>query len=187
MRIIVLAMIGAAVVACGAEMEGASAPGADTRPDAVPQAPAPSSAPKDAEEAEPGISLSAKVGGRTLETRHEGECKHAAQAYIYGTRSAMWMVTARRAGEIQQMRLTAWRPQAGGADQLNLRLRLSSGGEYDIDTVTGDGSVAGSAKVTVEPRGEGGRLVVDGRTADGTPLHLTIDCARFAGIEAEGG
>ena len=132
------------------------------------------------------ITLSVSVDGQTHQASGNGECKHADPAAIYGAPSSMWMVGFRGNGDIEQFRLTVWRPKSGGTDQLSLTLRTAAG-TRDIDTVTGDGETVGSGTATIAPSGEGGRIEVNGRAADGTAIRAAIDCARFTGVESVGG
>lgn len=177
-------------VGCGGTDEGRSAEPATENTEApAATAPAAPRAARSASAAAAGdvpMNLSVSVGGQTHGASGSGECRHADPASIYDMPSSMWTVRFRGAGPIERLHLTVWRPKSGGPDQLGLRLRTASG-EHEIDTVAGDGETAGSAAVTIEPDGKGGRLAVEGRDADGVPIRATIDCARFDGVEAVGG
>lgn len=143
--------------------------------------------------AEPGaaagdasVTLSITVGGQTHAASGAGECRHADPASIYDMPSSMWTARYRGEGPVERLHLTVWRPKSGEPDQIGLRLRTASG-EHEIDTVAGDGETSGSATVTIEPDGEGGRLAVEGRDADGVPIRAVVECARFGGVDAVGG
>lgn len=132
------------------------------------------------------MTLSVAVGVQTHAASGTGECRHADPASIYDMPSSMWTVRFRGGGPIERLHLTVWRPKSGGPDQLGLRVQTVSG-EHEIDTVAGDGETSGSATATIEPDGQGGRMEVEGRDADGVPIRATIDCARFDGVESVGG
>jgi hypothetical protein len=66
-------------------------------------------------------------------------------------------------------------------------LHLRSGEiDHEVATVKG-GTLKGSGTASVRPAGSGGILNVSGTDADGHPLELTVECARFDEVVAEGG
>jgi hypothetical protein len=81
--------------------------------------------------------------------------------------------------------LTLWQLRDGSPDQLSLALDTGHD-SYTISTVQGSKTVGkGSATVTVT--GSGGRFAVKGQDAHGGPIQMTVGCAAFSEIEAEGG
>lgn len=131
------------------------------------------------------IELVATIDGERYSASGSGECKHAPQASIYGVPSAMWLAQYFGQGAVRTVALTLWRPQSGGDDQLSLSLTTTEGTSR-ISTVQG-GELVGSARAQLELDGAGGRLRVDGRDADGTPVTLDLHCSRFTALEAVGG
>lgn len=177
-------------VGCGGTDEGRSAEPATENTEApAATAPAAPRAARSASAAAAGdvpMTLSASIGGESLRGEGNGECRHDPRASIYDVPSSMWMVRFRGDGPIERLHLTVWRPESGDTAQLGMRLQTALG-SHEIDTVTGDGETVGSGTVVVEPDGQGGRIRVEGRGADGVPIRATIDCARFDGVEAVGG
>lgn len=132
------------------------------------------------------IVIAADIDGDERRARGNGSCSHAEQAYIRGVPSQMWQVQYRGGdGEISHLNLTIWRPEGGGVDQVSFSAQTESG-SHRIDTVVGS-DVTGSGAVMLRPDGEGIRVTLDGRDADGRPVRLTISCARVTPAIAEGG
>jgi hypothetical protein len=128
--------------------------------------------------------MSVTVAGKTQELRGTGRCGHEPQASIYGTRAALWLIEYHNAES--RISLSYWRPKATGAeDQFQLSVTRGSG-SHVISTVK-RGSPTGSGRSTFRPTATGGRFEVSGKAGDGAPLQVTIECARFGGITAEGG
>lgn len=133
------------------------------------------------------LTLSGSIGGKAYQASGPGTCKHAPDASIYDLPAALWMIEFAnpRGPDIRQLNLTLWKPKDGSPDQVSLSLetarsthRISSGGKTQP---------AGSATVTLSPRGSGGSLELKGKDADGRKIELTINCPAFTGVEAEGG
>jgi hypothetical protein len=130
------------------------------------------------------VKMSVTVAGKTQELRGTGRCGHEPQASIYGTRAALWLIEYHNAES--RISLSYWRPKATGAeDQFQLSVTRGSG-SHVISTVK-RGSPTGSGRSTFRPTATGGRFEVSGKAGDGAPLQVTIECARFGGITAEGG
>ena len=130
------------------------------------------------------MKLTLVAGGRTQTLRGTGRCGHEPHAYIYGPAAALW--SAQVADPAQQVTLSYWRLAAAGAGaQFTLSVR-SGRTQHLINTVQGS-APAGSGRVTLRPTALGGRFDVQGTAADGTTLQVTIECARFGGMYAEGG
>lgn len=133
------------------------------------------------------VKVTLTVAGQTQTLRGTGECKHEAQASIYGRRALLWMAGYRgTAASGPQVSLTYWRPKdAGGPDEF--QLSVSRGRKtHRINTVRG-GTPAGSGQGSFRPTALGGRFEIRGTAQDGAALQATIECARFGGIVAEGG
>ncbi len=131
------------------------------------------------------MKVTLAVAGRTQTLRGTGDCGHEPNAYIYGRAAALWSIDYAAAGQ-PSVSLSFWRHKAAAAgDQFTLTVH-SGKTQHQINTVTGS-PPAGSGKATFRPTAQGGRFEIQGKAADGTPLQVTIECARFGGIYAEGG
>ena len=130
------------------------------------------------------VKMTVTVAGKTQELGGTGQCGHEPQASIYGTRAALWLIEYHNG--TSRISLSYWRPKATGAeDQFQLSVTRGSA-SHVISTVKG-GSPTGSGHSTFRPTAMGGRFEVSGKAGDGAPLQVTIECARFGGITAEGG
>lgn len=136
---------------------------------------------------EANLSITGKVGKKSLQASGSGSCRHAPEASIRGVSASLWMVQygGSEDGAVKQLNLTLWRPKDGGPDQLSLAMETKSG-DHRIETGT-EGEHKGEGAVTILPNGPGGRLELSGKDADGKRIQITIDCPAFAGVEAEGG
>lgn len=133
------------------------------------------------------VKVSLAVGGAERTGSAPGQCRHEANASIYGVRAALWSVqySAGAGAALRQLSLTVWRPAAGGDAQMTL-LATDKAGAHRIDTVKGSKAL-GSGTVSVQPQGAGARFDIDGRAADGATIRGTVSCPRLGGIEAVGG
>lgn len=129
------------------------------------------------------MKLTVGVAGRNETLRGTGECAHEPRAYLYGRPAAMWKVAY--AAAARHVTLSFWRPTAGGSEQFMLAVARGRT-QHLINTIKG-GTPAGSGRATFRPTALGGRFEIQGKAADGTPLQVTVECARFGGIYAEGG
>ena len=130
------------------------------------------------------VKMTVTVAGKTQELGGTGQCGHEPQASIYGTRAALWLIEYHNGAS--RISLSYWRPKATGAeDQFQLSVTRGSA-SHVISTVKG-GSPTGSGHSTFRPTAMGGRFEVSGKAGDVAPLQVTIECARFGGITAEGG
>jgi len=132
------------------------------------------------------ITVTARIGGKSLQGSGAGSCRHEADASIHDVSAALWMVQyAGQSGGIKQLNLTLWRPKDESPDQLSLSLETASG-SHRIETGGKEGN-NGEGSVTILPNGPGGRLEISGKEAGGKSVQIAIDCPAFEGIEAEGG
>jgi hypothetical protein len=181
------------LAACGrgdrpsAATSGSSTPAAGSAEPAPPEAPV-SATPSDRLPLRDPVQLSAaaEVDGAKYQFSGVGECQHTADASIYEVPASMWSARfSDEPGKLSYLNLTLWRPKAAPAVQVSLGL-TGSGETSEIATVKGS-PVRGSGAGRIEPKGEGGTLIVDGRDANGRAVHLTVDCSRFTEPVAEGG
>jgi hypothetical protein len=133
------------------------------------------------------VTISGRVGGKTLNASGVGRCKHAPEASIYDVPAALWMVeySTPDNGQLKQLNLTLWRPKNGGPDQISLAAETGSG-SHRVN-IGGRQKQEGSGTVKLSPSGAGGRFEFKGKDAAGTSLEVEISCPEFAGVEAEGG
>jgi hypothetical protein len=113
--------------------------------------------------------------------------RRAPLASFYDMRAKMWSVeyTTEEKTGITNLSLTAWRPLAGGADQMSLSLHVGSA-DHRIDTVKKSQNV-GSGTLTMTPKGEGGTFEINGKDEKGTPIKGTVQCATFSSPPAVAG
>ncbi len=134
------------------------------------------------------IQISGEIGNETVRASGPGECTHAEQAYIRGVPSKMWHVQYTGGDEddaVSHTSLAIWRPDGGGVDQVAFSMESRSE-SHRVNTVVGS-EPEGSGTVVLSTEGEGIRVALDGKDAEGTVLRLTILCARLTPATAEGG
>jgi hypothetical protein len=132
------------------------------------------------------LTATAAVDGHRYRFSGLGECQHTADASIYEVPASMWSARfTDEAGKFTYLNLTLWQPKATPAVQVSLGL-TGAGETSEIATVKGS-QIRGSGAGRIEPKGEGGALIVDGRDANGHAVHLTVNCSRFTEPVAEGG
>lgn len=130
------------------------------------------------------VKVTVTIAGKTQALRGTGQCRHEPQASIYTRPAALWLVEYD--GGESRVSLSYWRPKTAGAeDQFQLSV-TRAGATHVISTVKG-GTPAGSGRSTFRATAMGGRFDVNGKDGGGSPLQVTIECARFGGITAEGG
>ena len=140
-----------------------------------------------AAQAQPGpVDIALQVGATKYQFSGQGECKAASQASIYGLSAALYSVT--HSAGAQSLHLTLWQPKNGSPDMMTLTVSNASN-RYEVDTVKGGTKrdTKGSGKTTVEKSGTGGVFKVEAVAAKGEKISGTIKCARFSGVQAEGG
>ena len=123
----------------------------------------------------PSTSQSTGSGGFDRSRRGYGIC---------GTRAALWLIEYHNGAS--RISLSYWRPKATGAED-QFQLSVTRGSASHVISTVKSGSPTGSGRSTFRPTATGGRFEVSGKAGDGAPLQVTIECARFGGITAEGG
>ena len=133
------------------------------------------------------VTIAIAVGGKSYKASGEGECQYAAMASYYDMRAKMWSVEYSVEGKsgLTNLHLTAWRPLAGGADQMSLSLQIGST-DHRIDTVRKSENV-GSGTLTLKTKGEGGTFQIDGKDEKGRRIKGTVECATFSAPHAVAG
>jgi hypothetical protein len=131
------------------------------------------------------LTLSAKVAGRKATASGPGRCARETKASLYGKPAALYLLEYSGTGELRAAHLTLWRFEDGSPDQLRITVDVDKV-SHRISTLEG-GEREGGGTATLQAVGAGGRIVVQGRDAQGAPLEVTIECKSFQGIEAEGG
>jgi len=131
------------------------------------------------------VSIVARVGARVIPAEGTGECYTSSESTIYDVPATQWhaMFTGLKSSDLRDVNVTVWRPNAGGPDQVTLYLTLEEK-THRIATVTG-GELLGRATASARRQGDGGTLLVEGTTKDGTPIKLELSCNAFSEI-AEG-
>ncbi len=132
--------------------------------------------------AETHVSLVAKVGGRVIPAEGSGECYTSSESTIYDVPATQWHATFNgpKTSDLQNVNVTVWRPKAGGPDQVTLFLTMQSK-THRIATVTG-AELIGRAIASARIQGDGGTLLVEGTTREGTPVRLELSCSAFSEI-----
>lgn len=126
------------------------------------------------------------VGGRTQTLRGTGRCAHEPHAWIYGAPAALWRAEYRAAREGPRLSLSFWRLAESPAEpQFTLSLQENSA-HHRINTVSG-GTPEGSGRASFRPTATGGRFEISGKAQDGAGVEISIECARFGALHAEGG
>jgi hypothetical protein len=132
------------------------------------------------------VEIALQVGATKYQFSGNAECKAAPQASIYGISAALYSVTHSAGG--QSLHLTLWQPKNASPDMMTLTVSNGSN-RYEVDTVKGANKrdTKGSGKTTVEKSGAGGVFKLEAVAAKGEKISGTIKCARFSGVQAEGG
>ncbi len=139
-----------------------------------------------AKAAETGVAITLQAGGQPYRFEGNADCRHAPVASIYSVMAEMWSV--HQSEGQRSLSLTLWRPKIMSGDMVSLSV-AAGGKSYVVNTVKprGEGSVAGSAKVTLAPSGAGGTFTINAKTANGAAITGTIKCSAFPQLVAEGG
>jgi hypothetical protein len=131
------------------------------------------------------MKITVMVDGKTYRSRGMGECASSAAASIYDVPATLWHAIYESEAEPRRLNLTVWRPKSGGADMAGLSLQIGDA-THQIATVKG-GRLAGSGVAGVQPAGAGGVLTLTGKDDHGDAIELSVSCARFDEVVAEGG
>ncbi len=124
------------------------------------------------------------INGSTYQVNGPAECLHTPRGSIYEAPAAMWSVTLEGHGRLTRLNATMWQPTAGGAPQILLQA-VTTAGRADVATVT-RGKIMGTATGRAERKGDGGTLVIEGRTAAGQAIVMAVTCTGFAPPEDNG-
>jgi hypothetical protein len=133
------------------------------------------------------VFISITVAGKEYKVSGEGQCHYAPMASYYDMRAKMWSVQYTTEGKtgLTNLALTAWRPLAGGADQMSLSLHVGSA-DHRIDTVRKSENV-GSGTLTLKPKGQGGTFEINGKDEKGATIKGTVECVSFSSPPAVAG
>ncbi|MGH7579548.1 MAG: hypothetical protein ACREM9_05205 [Gemmatimonadales bacterium] len=129
------------------------------------------------------MTIVGSVAGHAFRASGTGECASSADASIFEVPAMLWHAVY--ADDGSQVNLTVWRPKAGGGDMVGLSLTVGET-PHRIATVKG-GELTGSGTAKVQPAGSGGTLTVTGSDEHGHAVELSVECARFDEVVAEGG
>jgi len=125
------------------------------------------------------VTISVTVAGKEYKASGQGQCHYAPMASFYDMRAKMWSVeySAEEKTGLSNLTLTAWRPLAGGADQMSLALHVGSA-DHRIDTVKKSQNV-GSGTLSLTPKGQGGTFEINGKDEKGVTIKGTVGCTPF--------
>ena len=133
------------------------------------------------------VTISLKVGGKSYKVSGEGTCHYQPMASYRDMRAKNWSVeynTEEKTG-LTSLHLSAWRPLAGGADQMSLYVGIGSD-RHQIGTLKGDEKV-GSGTLKLTPKGDGGTFEIDGKDGKGDSIKGTVECVSFSSPPAVAG
>jgi hypothetical protein len=135
---------------------------------------------------EVGVTITLQVAGQPFRFQGKAKCEYVPVASIENVVAEKW--TASLIEPNRSMGLTLWRPKNRSGDMFSLHVLLPAKG-YIIDTVRrgGEGSVAGSGKVTLKTSGAGGTFTIHATARDGAVITGTIQCSAFTDEMPEGG
>jgi hypothetical protein len=133
------------------------------------------------------VTIAIAIGGKSYKVSGEGKCHYAPVASYYDMRAKMWSVqyTSEKKTGLTNLALTAWRPLAGGADQMSLSVQVGSA-DHRIDTVKKSQNV-GSGTLTLKPKGQGGTFKIMGKDEKGATIKGTVECTTFSSPPAVAG
>jgi hypothetical protein len=130
------------------------------------------------------VKVTITLGGQTQTLRGTGACGHEPRAFIYGAEAALWSAEYIQGG--RHVQLSFWR-LGGAANSVQFNLFVKSGSTaHQISTVKGS-EPRGTGRAAFQPTAQGGRFEISGQAESGATLSVTIECARFGPIMAEGG
>jgi len=125
------------------------------------------------------VTISAKVDGKSYQASGPGSCKHFGQNPDFPT----WMAHYSNPEESALRLDLTYGRNKGSADRLSLTLGTGDASHELNSLIPGKGT----GTVTMKPAGPGGRFEVKGKNAKGAKIEVSIACATFQQIEAEGG
>lgn len=127
------------------------------------------------------------VAGRTETLRGTGQCGHEPRAWLHGAPAALWRVEYAGADAASNVSLSYWRITGASGEKQQFSVAVhGKKASHRISTIKG-GKLEGSGRATFRPTASGGRFEIVGKAQSGAALQVTIECARFGGIYAEGG
>jgi hypothetical protein len=130
------------------------------------------------------LQMSGTLAGARATFSGRGECHQSDAASIYEVPAAMWHASFSGGTGIDRLNVTLWQPKAGGPMQITLAADAGRN-HYSIGTVKG-GTLSGSGTARVDRQGAGGTLVIQGQTASGAAIQLSVSCSRFTAPEDNG-
>ncbi len=124
------------------------------------------------------------VDGRTYPFSGTAECTYTADGSIYDVPAAIWHASlSPSGGAVSHVNATIFQTRTG-APQVTMTLTVGQR-QYQVATVKG-GASRGTAVAKGERNGAGGSLTIEGRTAAGQTIALTVACSGFAPPEDNG-
>ena len=130
------------------------------------------------------IQMSGTLAGSRVTFSGRGECHHSDASSIYDVPAAMWHASLSGGTGIDHLNVTLWQPKAGGPMQITLAAEAGRT-HFSIGTVKG-GTLSGSGTARVDRQGVAGTLIIEGKTATGAAVQLSVTCSRFAAPEDNG-
>jgi hypothetical protein len=125
------------------------------------------------------VTVTGEIDARHYQTGGVGDCLATRNASSFGVPETLWrMSLTSPAAAISRLNVAVWTPKADGAPQVHLVVNVNAA-SYEIVTVAGE-PAKGSATVSMEPKGRGGVITIDGRTSSGATVRLQIGCEVFA-------
>lgn len=136
---------------------------------------------------DPSLTFDAVAGARHYTGAGSGRCGRETEATLYEKPATLYLIeyTGGGTGDLERVNLTLWHFKDGSPDQLSLAFDAGRS-SHRISTLQGS-KIEGKGRATVSDAGAGGKIVVKGQDARGVPIRMTVGCAAFSGIEAEGG
>ena len=133
------------------------------------------------------VTISLTVAGKAYKVKGDAQCHFAPMASYYDMRAKMWSIqyNAEEKSDLTSLTLTAWRPLAGGDDQMSLSVQIGSVG-HRIDTVKKSQNV-GSGTLKFTPKDQGGTFEITGKDDKGATIKGTVECTTFSSPEAVAG
>jgi len=129
------------------------------------------------------MKLTGKVARYTYQAEGTGQCATSADASIYEVPATLWHAIFQ--DETAHVNFSVWRPKSGAPEMVNFSITDGTA-SHRIATVKG-GGILGSGTPSVKSAGPGGTLTVTGRDDHGHEVELSVQCARFEELVAEGG